>query len=690
MLNGQNSDCINTSFICSDEQIIFNPDGPGLIEDLNSSNNGCLTSNENSSAWFYIEMNSLTPPNSILGFTLTPDASNDQDYDFAVYGPNVDCDNLGLPIRCSYASSNCDFCPQTGLGMGTMDTDDVDNDGFVRELTVNANEGYFLLIDNFNNDGSGFSFEWTGGAAEFLNCLEDCEITLTSFDTTVCQGSGYIVNLDYQSTAANERFVWAGIPEELAFLNDTTINNPTLTLPNDFSGDIVYSVSVIDINGDCADTEEYRISVIEDIGLIADDITVCQGDGPTPIIVTASNGGQDLNVEWENADGNLAWLSDFSLNPTLNIPANFFGQTRFTVRAMTIDEVCMDETEILVVVNPAIDVNVLDSIPIPCELMSDLTIGGNFNVDPSWMLTWRLNGTVVGNNPSLMVNTSGDYILEITDGLCSEFDTAFVFGVEGIMDANLDIIEEICGPNDLANVEIIDIIGGTPPYSFVLDGGAATSNNPILGVGQGQHSLQILDANLCAYPINFEVERYLETTIDIGANLTLFRDSSQIVDLVTNLMTDQIQDIQWFYNGVSICDNCTSVTIPGDQNGTLNILLINTEGCEFLDSLNVLIVDPPVGLFAPNVFSPNGDNINDFFTIFGDDEGALIEELQVFNRWGNQVFSATNINLNTPILGWDGRHNGKPLNAGVFIFYAKIILGNQEVRTIKGDFTLIK
>ena len=690
LIYGQNNDCRDTIVICSDDQISFTPNGEGDVDDLNSSNNGCLTSNENSSAWFYFEMNSTTPTNSILGFTLTPDLSSGEDYDFAVYGPNVTCGNLGMPIRCSFADGNCNFCPQTGLGMGAMDTDDADDDGFARELTVNANEGYFLLIDNYNETGTGFSFEWTGGAAAFLNCLEDCEITLNSFDTTICQGNGYTLSLDYQSTAISEQFIWEGDPTQLAFLNDTSINNPTLTIPNDFFGDIVYTVSVNDVDGVCADTKEYRISVIEDVDLVTNDITICQGDGATPITVMVNNGGSGLTVEWENSDGNLSWLSDFSLTPSLNVPANFFGQTRFTVRAMTTNDVCMDEAEVLVQVNPTIDINSLDSIPIPCELMSDMTIGGNFNVDPSWMLTWTLNGTVVGNDASLMVNTAGDYILEITDGVCTRIDTAFVFGVEGIMDANLNIVEEICGPNDVANVEVIDIVGGTPPYTFVLDGGAATSDNPIVGVSQGQHSLQVLDANLCAYPLNFEVEQFLETTLDIGANLTLFRDSSASVDLVTNLMTDQIQNIQWFFNGISICDNCTNVTIPGDQNGTLNITLTNIEGCEFFDSLNVLIVDPPVGIFAPNVFSPNGDNINDFFTLYSDDEGGMIEELQIFNRWGNQVYSATNIDFNTPSQGWNGRQNGKQLNVGVYIFYAKVILANQDTKTLKGDFTLIK
>ena len=54
-------------------------------------------------------------------------------------------------------------------------------------------------------------------------------------------------------------------------------------------------------------------------------------------------------------------------------------------------------------------------------------------------------------------------------------------------------------------------------------------------------------------------------------------------------------------------------------------------------------------------FSPNGDGINDNFTIVGLDKYAS-SKLLVFNRWGNQVFEADNYR-NT----WDGTDEAKKL-----------------------------
>jgi len=73
-LNGQN-DCITATPLCTDGQIIFNPQGAGNVNDLNPSNAGCLETFENNSAWYYFEINDQTPPGSELGFTIDPDAA---------------------------------------------------------------------------------------------------------------------------------------------------------------------------------------------------------------------------------------------------------------------------------------------------------------------------------------------------------------------------------------------------------------------------------------------------------------------------------------------------------------------------------------------------------------------------------------------------------------------------------------
>ena len=259
----QNNDCRDTIIICSDDQISFNPDGPGEIEDLNASNQGCLASNENSSAWYYFELNSITPANAELGFTLTPDALQGEDYDFAVYGPNVTCEDLGQPIRCSFADGFCTFCPQTGLGMGATDFDDADGDGFVANLQVNAGEGYFLIIDNYNESGSGFSIEWTGEGANFLNCLQACDIFLLPIEDNVCGNTDYEIDLQVTSDVDSLTFVWEGDPTSIAWLSDPTVEDPIVNIPSGFSGQVTYTVTVSGMDNECFSSTDVVLNIID-------------------------------------------------------------------------------------------------------------------------------------------------------------------------------------------------------------------------------------------------------------------------------------------------------------------------------------------------------------------------------------------------------------------------------------------
>jgi gliding motility-associated-like protein len=70
----------------------------------------------------------------------------------------------------------------------------------------------------------------------------------------------------------------------------------------------------------------------------------------------------------------------------------------------------------------------------------------------------------------------------------------------------------------------------------------------------------------------------------------------------------------------------------------------------------------------PNVFTPNGDNANDLYTPFPGWRFVESVDFQVFNRWGNLVFSTT-----TPGLNWDGKDSqGKELAEGAYFFVCRV------------------
>ncbi len=81
-------------------------------------------------------------------------------------------------------------------------------------------------------------------------------------------------------------------------------------------------------------------------------------------------------------------------------------------------------------------------------------------------------------------------------------------------------------------------------------------------------------------------------------------------------------------------------------------------------SNRILILKDP-NLFHPTAFTPNGDNLNDIFTVFGQYVAAF--EMKIFNRWGELLFTTTDIQT-----GWDGTFNGRDMPEGTYAFIAHI------------------
>ena len=85
----------------------------------------------------------------------------------------------------------------------------------------------------------------------------------------------------------------------------------------------------------------------------------------------------------------------------------------------------------------------------------------------------------------------------------------------------------------------------------------------------------------------------------------------------------------------------------------------------------------------PNAFTPNGDDLNDVFFVYG--VGLFEYELLIFNRWGQLIYKSNDQNE-----GWDGTVNGKPCQIDVYVY--KIIyrgLGLAEKQKV-GRVALIR
>ncbi|WP_170234113.1 PKD domain-containing protein [Segetibacter aerophilus] len=146
---------------------------------------------------------------------------------------------------------------------------------------------------------------------------------------------------------------------------------------------------------------------------------------------------------------------------------------------------------------------------------------------------------------------------------------------------------------------------------------------------------------------------------------------------------------QWFPTTGLSCSNCAETVTTPTNTIVYKAIATNEGGCKAEDRITINVFCNNGNLFVPNTFSPNNDGSNDIFYPRG--KGiAGVKSLQIFNRWGSQVFQKTDFAINDPSSGWDGTFNGKPQEPNVFVYQIEVICETGQVFSFKGDVTLIR
>ncbi len=126
---------------------------------------------------------------------------------------------------------------------------------------------------------------------------------------------------------------------------------------------------------------------------------------------------------------------------------------------------------------------------------------------------------------------------------------------------------------------------------------------------------------------------------------------------------------------------------------TLLILeAIDRGGCSWKDSVR-LIISAPYKIFIPNAFTPNADGTNDRFFPFLNQDVEQILRFQIFNRWGDRVYSDQNISvaeMGSDDRGWDGSSPRGVSPVGVYVYVMEVRFIDGQERLFKGDVTLLR
>jgi len=173
------------------------------------------------------------------------------------------------------------------------------------------------------------------------------------------------------------------------------------------------------------------------------------------------------------------------------------------------------------------------------------------------------------------------------------------------------------------------------------------------------------------------------------AGFTVSPDEVTSFAPVATFNDESIDAIQWNWqfgeSGSSFLQN-PSFEFPDTGQQIVTQVVTHQSGCT--DTAQQIIdVVPQVTYFLPNAFTPNLDDLNDEFVGVGIFDGMRNFQIQIFNRWGEQVFAATD-----PNIGWNGQKNnsGKLSPAGVYVYQASFFNPRGQLIELSGYATLIK
>lgn len=180
----------------------------------------------------------------------------------------------------------------------------------------------------------------------------------------------------------------------------------------------------------------------------------------------------------------------------------------------------------------------------------------------------------------------------------------------------------------------------------------------------------------CGLPAIKEIRVYASPFINLGADTTICPGSNTIS--LHDIYGGAPATAQWLWsNGATT--NTISVDAPGQYYAT-----VTANGCTASDSINI---GPDCFTAIPNVFTPNGDGLNDlFYPRQALSEGLTKFHMTIYNRWGQTIFETKSLDGG----GWDGRYNDEMQPSGVFVYMIDATFKDGSQLKHSGNVTLLR
>ena len=262
---------------------------------------------------------------------------------------------------------------------------------------------------------------------------------------------------------------------------------------------------------------------------------------------------------------------------------------------------------------------------------------------------------------------AGTYILVLQDANGCVLNDTTVVRVPKPIEGDVIAAPVKCygGSDGSINVEIF---GGTPPYTYSLDGKNFTGINRLVGLRSRKYDIYVHDANNCLWFDNVEIKTPPLFTIASNKNTTItLGDSAQLFVNPNNNQGSVTYTWKMNLKGTLTCTDCATPFAKPTYTTTYAVFGTDSVGCRATDSVTVTILKPR-GILVPTGFTPNGDLVNDRLIVHGR-AGTKITVFKIYDRWGELLYEVHDFNINDENAGWDGTFKGQTMNSGFYVWY---------------------
>ncbi|MES2702931.1 MAG: PKD domain-containing protein [Bacteroidota bacterium] len=398
----------------------------------------------------------------------------------------------------------------------------------------------------------------------------------------------------------------------------------------------------------------------------------CTGD--SVMFTNMSSSAGPLYYIWNFGDGK---------SDTVTNPLHVYPQGTYTVTLFATNHFCIDSLKTTLVLEHPINAAFAASPLIVCQgspvTFSNSSTGANITYQ------WHFGdgGKDTAKDPAYIFYNSGSYNAQvvITDNIpCS--DTASIYIIVDTISGLQQLVSDtaLCQGTYVTFNGLYADMGNTGVSWNFGDGDSILNKNPVT------HSFNTEGVYTVSVTPHFRACRdttaFRTITVIRQPQISLGPDTAICIGSEALTLRDELNASNpaatWVWsNGSRI--SASTITAPGAY-----YAIVTINSCSASDTV---IVASDCYMNIPNVFSPNGDGVNDYFyprSLLS--RGLTAFNMNIYNRWGQLIFETTSLNG----AGWDGKLNGVPQPQGVFVYVIDATFRDGQKEHHQGNVTLIR